>query len=162
MSMIGCYVQLDDRQLQELKGGKYYLWDLFDMGMPALSIEKSWDALSHILYGGYDQIPDTPAGYIIPLGENCLLPQVICDYGCGAVLSSQVVQACDVLKDMDEAWFRAHCDFSTFQKDHVYVYSDTDEDQQELFEELYSYFISIKEFFEEAKENKNNIVFFIE
>lgn len=151
MSMTGFYVRLTDEDAQKALTDSAFATKLLRSSgkddRPILDIHKSWNGLHYVLTG-------EPHGGNPPLSEVIMGGEptgVDPGYGPARVLRSQkVAELSGVLEELGEDGFKknfGHCDFA---RPDVYVYSDSGEDPEEIYEELLGYFRELRTFYKDT------------
>lgn len=151
MGMTGFYVRLtDDDAKKALTDAAFATTLLRSKGTgerPILDIHKSWNGLHYVLTG-------EPHGGKPPLSDVIMGGQptgVDPGYGPARVLTSQkVAELSDVLEKLGEEGFKRNFDQCDFERPDVYVYGDSGEDLEEIYEELLGYFQRLRSFYKDA------------
>ena len=167
MGMRGVYIRTDDTTIANIKNGTQTINDTFGSliwswdepnNNTVLHIDKTWDVIHYTLAGErYDSSIDNPLSKVIcsdPISEE--------DMGMGPatlISSDEVPIINNALKTVSKEWFREKFSHDDMRKKEIYC-TDFIE-TNELFEYAYEYLEYIKEFFEQAAAEKQNILFFV-
>lgn len=161
MGMIGCYIRMDDDMVKQLQNGAQL--DISGSNENMLDIDKSWHAIHFILTGEVWDVDEENILSQIVLGGSPVNDEDM-GYGPARLLSKDVVcQAADALKQWDEAYFRKNFDIFNLEamvENHVYPVMDN-ENEEDFFDYVWSYFKEVKKFFRQAADKGQNIISFI-
>ena len=160
MGMIGNYVAVKGDTLEKIKSGELDFFDIDPEKCPTLDIDKSWQAIHYMLCKGEIAEGDPPMGYVVPMHSDNLL-DVEMDFGAFMITCEQVQEAYEAIKNIYEAQFRAKYDIKSLAEDEVYPVVDADTDDETFFEYLFDYFNQIRDFYKQAIENSQEIIFYI-
>lgn len=157
MGMCGQYVAMSDTEIKAMIAGEVAKDRLYSADNFKLDIDKTWEAIHFVLCGEeFDGAP--PLGYVVPL----LLDRNVDfgDYGAFYILSSEVAEAYESIKEWDEKQLRQHYNFAQMVEQQIYPIVE-DEDENELFEYIWFHFASIQKYLEEVVSQGKGIIFFV-
>lgn len=154
MGMIGNYITASAELLQAIRNEETSLHGI----EPKVDIDKSWQALHYILSGGEAE-EASPLGAVVPLNG----PLYIGHYSDAEVFAlepEQVKETADALEGIEESYMRERYQFRRMLDEGIYPLMDDDE-PEEFFDYLYTYFLAVKEFYRKASADQAYVVFYI-
>ncbi|WP_258100815.1 YfbM family protein [Marinoscillum pacificum] len=169
MGMIGSFIRLSEKELNEIKNdselleSKAFAEDAFDADW-MLDVDKSWEGLHYLLTGQsladseVDGYPDGIRSKIV-FSNQFVDPEQDLGYGPAHYLTaSQVKQADEELSKMNLEVLRKNIDWSDMQARNVYpqIWQES-EGPEYLFEN----FTDLKEFVKKAAEENEALISFI-
>ncbi len=158
MGMIGTYIAVDDKLLQDIINEEVDILDLDEDNSLMIDIDKSWQAIHYLLCEDIDE-GDLPMGYVVPLLEDNLMDCDL-DYGAYYLNNDQVGVALDYLNTLDDETLKELYDFNAMVIAEIYPIVD-DEDQDEFYDYIYDYLQNIKMFYQEVVARKMGIIFYV-
>lgn len=164
MSMIGNFFRTDEKTVQKIQAGKLSLIDLIYNRSSEidknciLSIDKAWHAIHFILSGKVWDCTEDPLSKMI-LSGNIINDEDI-GYGPAMLITTEEVHNINnALKTVSEDWFRKRFSVSDMLANSIYSVSYNED--EELFNYIYSLFRHAVAFFKDAEINNQCILFFI-
>lgn len=158
MGMLGHYTALDSALIQQIASGEVSLEDLNPYELPGLDIDKTWQALHYVLCGEIVG-GKPPLGYVVPmLNDNVVVD--FGDFGAFYLYPEQVEQALQAMSEIDREALRSRYDLQELIREQIYPVL-TDEDGDEFFDYLATYFEEIRKFYTNAVAEGKGIVFYI-
>jgi len=165
MGMIGNFFRTDGETVQKLQKGEVSLYDLIDYESGkvdedfVIDIDKSWHAMHYTLCGEVWESTDDPLSKIVLNGS--LLNDEDVGYGPAMIITApEVHNICDALKTVSKEWLRARFSVPEMAAKEIYPIID-DEDENDFFDYVYSYFEEVVLFFDRAKIDNHHILFFV-
>jgi len=166
MGMRGNFIRIGEKTIQEIQQGVLSVWDLlYDENKKidtdnVLNIDKAWHAIHFILTGRqWGSTDDEPLSKII--GSESPVNDKDMGYGPAMLITDKEIHDINnALKIISQDWFRAKFSISDMQKNEIYPIMN-DEDEDEFFDYVYSYFKEVIIFFEKAENANQYILFFI-
>ncbi|MFD0715308.1 YfbM family protein [Paenibacillus sp. GCM10027626] len=159
MGMIGCYVALDEKEINQLASAEIKLEDLDPYDREKLDIDKSWEAIHYMLCGDISD-GEPPFGYIVPLGNDNYLE--FAEFGAFYLKPEQVAEGYQAIKPLTRSDCLALYNFEAMLKDEVYpLFSGDEESGDQFFDYIFSYLEQIRNYFEKAVAAGQGIVFYI-
>ncbi|MDM5154425.1 DUF1877 family protein [Bacillus sp. DX1.1] len=113
------------------------------------------DKLPHfVLYGEIDGA-EPPLEYVVPLNDSTIDDN---SFGTSSLTSKQVKKAYVAIKDISKNDFKKLYNFQELMDEQLYPLIE-DDNPDEIFEYIYSYFLEIKELYKQAVSNKQRVIF---
>jgi len=163
MGMVGEYIRVDDKMLSKLKKGKKDIFELSeelaDSGA-VTDLDKAWHIVHFVLSGKVWESGGEPLSRMV-LGGAIVNEDSDGGYGPSTYLTvDEVREISAAAESVSEEWFRERYDKVKKNGKEVYILDSANESEyDELFEYAWSYFLEAKEFFKQAAQEKQNIVF---
>lgn len=163
MGMIGNFFRADEKTVQKIQKGEVSLVDLIyneeiDEDF-ILDIDKSWHAIHFTLSGKVWDSTDDPLSKMILSGN--LVNDEDLGYGPAMLITNGDIHDINIaLKTVSEDWFRKKFSVSDMIANEVYPVMN-DEDEEEFFDYVYSFFKETVTFFEKAEIQNQYILFFV-
>lgn len=161
MGMIGYFFRADDGAIQEIQNGSTAAV-VFKEGLEGqlLDIDKSWHAIHFIVTGNpYEGEGGGILDQLIfggaPVNDD--------DLGYGPAMlveKGAVLQLADALKEWDKETFREKFHMESLVEHEIYPVMEG-EDAEEFFLYIWEYFELLKEFYQEAAKEGQNVLTFI-
>ncbi|MCL2620968.1 MAG: YfbM family protein [Defluviitaleaceae bacterium] len=170
MGMVGIYLRTSDENITKLHNGTLSIADLVldDDGEyiedeTLMDIDKAWHMLHFVLTGqtSVDSSDDNPLSKVAMGGDNIRKGEDCDGWQFGrSITSQQVVATCEVLKGVKKSWIADNFNLSDMLENEVYPVQDH-HNKEEMLEYLLEYFDDVVDFFNEAKDENQAIVFFV-
>ena len=161
MGMRGYYFALDDILVQQIAAGDLALKSLKIDKYPGLDIDRSWEAIHHLLCGDISD-GEPPLGYVVPLTSDKGID--FGSFGAFSLRAEQVAEAVQAMSELDEAQLRLRYDFPAMLKEEVYPLEAgtvSDEDEDAFFAYMLQHFNEIRRFYSQTAAEGKGLIFYI-
>ncbi|MEK3672750.1 YfbM family protein [Paenibacillus sp. FSL R10-2771] len=154
MGMIGNYITVTAELLQAIRDEEISLHGI----EPKLDIDKAWQALHYTLSGGGTE-GDSALGAVVPMNGQHYAGHYS-DAEVFVLEPEQVKETAAALEGIEESYVRERYQFRQMLDEGVYPLVDDDE-PEEFFDYMYTYFTAMKEFYRTASADQAYVVFYI-
>lgn len=162
MGLIGNYIAVNESFINEVLDETISLLDLEeDEENGYIDIDKSWGGLQYVL----QQAAESASNHLdlaLPMVEEKHLEIEGEDFDAFSLTASEVKEVNELLQNFHEEDFKKHYDLKAMINEEVYPFSKADEnEEEEVYDYLSFYLTEIKDFFREAAEKNQAVVFYI-
>ena len=160
MGMIGHYLAIDEKVLQQIQNSPEDLLNINIDEYPSIDIDKSWQGI-HFLLCNSEAEGELPLGNVVPMrSENALDVEIEDFIGVFVLSSKQVSEAYEAIKNINEEEVRSMYNFESFMENEIYPIVE-DEDTDDFFDYIYENFKSVQEFYKSVSESGDGVIFYI-